>query len=91
MVSISDEYKYKRLVKTTFKFVWEAYLARNLPHAQLKCRLHYSSKKPIFSPVQPVSPTSIDRMGYYLGPLVEILLNKRFVNSGLHLVTRLRL
>ena len=31
---------------------------------------------PIFSPVQPVSPTSINRMGYYLGPIVEML-NKR--------------
>ena len=68
--------------------MWEAYLARNLPHAQLKCRLYYSSKMPIFSPVHPVSPTS---MGYYLDPVVEILLNKRFVNSELHLVTRLRL
>ena len=59
MVSISDEYKYKQLV------------FRNLPHAQLQCRLHYTPKIPIFSPVQPVSPTSIDRMGYYLGPIVE--------------------
>ena len=32
MVSISDEYKYKRLVKTAFI----SYLPRNLPHAQLK-------------------------------------------------------
>ena len=24
--------------------MWEAYLPQNLPHAQLKCWLHYSSK-----------------------------------------------
>ena len=90
MVSISDEYKYKRLVKTIFKSCGKPILLE-IYHAQLKCRLHYSSKMPIFSPVQSVLPTSINRMGYYLGPVVEILLNKRFVNSGLHLVTRLRL
>ena len=60
MVSINDEYKYKRLVKTTFISCGN------------KFRLHHSSKMPIFSPVQPVSLTSIDRMGYYLGPVVEI-------------------
>ena len=48
--------------------MWEAYLPRTLPHAQLKYRLHYA---PISSRVQPVSPTGIDRMGYYLGPDVE--------------------
>ena len=53
--------------------MWEAYLPRTLPHAQLKCRLHYAPKIPISSRVQPVSPTGIDRMGYYLGPVVEIL------------------
>ena len=51
--------------------MWEAYLPRTLPHAQLKYRLHYALKIPISSRVQPVSPTGIDRMGYYLGPDVE--------------------
>ena len=51
--------------------MWEVYLPRTLPHAQLKCRLHYAPKIPISSQVQPVSPTGIDRMGYYLGPVVE--------------------
>ena len=51
--------------------MWEAYLPRTLPHAQLKYRLHYAPKIPISSRVQPVSPTDIDRMGYYLGPDVE--------------------
>ena len=32
-----------------------------------------SPKIPISSRVQPVSPTGIDRMGYYLGPVEEIL------------------
>ena len=36
MVSISVEYKYKRLVKTAFKSCGKPYLPRNLPHAQLK-------------------------------------------------------
>ena len=72
MVSISDEYKYKRLVKNTLKscgkpIFLEIYHTRNL-----QCRLHNTPKMPIFSPVQPVLPTSVDRMGYYLGPVVEI-------------------
>ena len=37
MVFISDEYKYKGLVK----ILWEAYVLRNLPHAQLKNRASY--------------------------------------------------
>ena len=41
MVIISDEYKYKGLVKTTFKILWEAYVLRNLPHTQLKYRASY--------------------------------------------------
>ena len=53
--------------------MWEAYLPRTLPHAQLKCRLYNAPKIPISSRLQPVSPTGIDRMGYYLGPVVEIL------------------
>ena len=52
--------------------MWEAYLPRTLPHAQLKFRLHYAPKIPISSRVQPVSPTGIDRMGYYLGSFLEI-------------------
>ena len=41
MVSISDEYtgKFKRFVETAFKSCGKPYLPRNLPHAQLKCRL----------------------------------------------------
>ena len=53
--------------------MWEGYLPRTLPHAQLKCRLHYAPKIPISSQVQLVSPTGINRIGYYLGPVVEIL------------------
>ena len=77
MVSISDEYKYKRLVKTTFKscgkpMFFEIYHSA-IALSGLPTCLHYSSKIPICSGVQPVLPTSIDRMGYYLGPIVEFL------------------
>ena len=42
MVIISDEYKYKELIKTTFKsFEKPTYVLRNLPHAQLKNRASY--------------------------------------------------
>ena len=74
MVSIS-EYTYKQLVKTTFKscgkpIFLEIYHTRNL-NIRFPSWLHYSSKMQIFSRVQPASPTSNDKMGYYLGPIVE--------------------
>ena len=50
MVSVSDEYKYKGLVKTAFKIVWEAYLPRNLPHAQYKCPASLFLKNAKFQP-----------------------------------------
>ena len=62
MVSMGDEYKYKQLVKTTFKSCGKPMFLEI-----------YSSKMPISSQIQPVSPTNIDRMGYYLGPIVEFL------------------
>ena len=47
MVSICADYKYKRLVKATFKY-------------SILFTIHHLL--PIFSRVQPASPTSIDRM-----------------------------
>ena len=44
MVIISDEYKYKGLVKTTFKSCGKPiYVLQNLPHAQLKYRASYTA------------------------------------------------
>ena len=57
-------------------YLWETYLPRNLPHAQLK----YSAselaslfiKNANFQPSSAsLAYTSIDRMGYYLGPIVK--------------------
>ena len=72
MVSMGDEYKYKRLVKTTFKSCGKP-MFLEIYDTQLKCQLHYSSKMLISSQIQRVLPPSIDRMGYYLGPIVEFL------------------
>ena len=53
MVSISDEYKYKGLVKTTFKSCGKPIFLEIYPTRNINVRLHYSSKMPIFSnPVQ---------------------------------------
>ena len=45
-------------------------------------QLHYSSKKSILSPVQPISATNVDRIKYYLDPVEEIYFHELTVNLG---------
>ena len=68
MVSISDEYKYKRLVKIALKLCGKPIFLKiyqlKYPASELASLF---IKNANFQP----SSTSIDRMGYYLGPIVE--------------------
>ena len=72
MVSISDECKYKRLVKTTFKLCGKP-IFLEITYTQHKCPVYYSLKMPIFSPVQSMLAASINRKRYYLGSVMKIL------------------
>ena len=64
---VSDEYKYKGLVKTTFKFCGKPIFLEIYHTCNISARLHY------FSKMRQVQSASIDRRRYYLGPVVEIL------------------
>ena len=69
VVSISDEYKYKRLVKTTLNHVGSL-SSSNFTTRAIKIPASLFTKNTNF---QLSLATGIDRMGYYLGPVMEIL------------------
>ena len=72
IVSVNDDFKSKRLLKAIFKSC-RKHISLEIYYMCHDDQLHFSSNKLILSPVQPILATNIDRIKYYLGPLIEIL------------------
>ena len=87
MASISNDFKYNGLLKTTFKLCGKPISLEVYHMCNGNDWLHYSSKMAILSPVQPILVTVIKRNKYYLGPVIEVLWNKRSVNSRVNFIT----
>ena len=72
IVSISDNFKSKELLKVTFTSCRKSISLKiyYMHHEMTDFTIH---QKSILSPVQPMSATNIDRIKYYLDTLVESL------------------